>query len=181
MRNFKMTLCAMTLAAVSTSALALSPGQGQVTFNGELVTDTCTISTDSQDLQVPLPTLSTQTLASEGVTAGTKSFELKVENCPTSITKVAAHFEAIGSTGVDNETGNLINDYKGSDPKADKVEVRLYDANQQQLKIGETSTPVAVNQNDATATMTFYGSYYATGQTTAGKVLATALYTLAYP
>jgi len=40
MRNLKMTLCAMALAAASTSALAADETQGTVTFNGELIAET---------------------------------------------------------------------------------------------------------------------------------------------
>lgn len=183
MRNFKMTLCAIALAATSTSALAENETQGTVTFNGELIAETCTIASDSVDRKVQLPTVAIQTLNSNGATAGSKGFDLNVENCPSGITKVAAHFEAIGSTGMDTTTGNLTNKYTASsadDKVATNVQVRLYNSDEKQLKLGETGEAAAVAA-DGTATMRYYGGYYATAATTAGKVYAQARYTLAYP
>ncbi|WP_148243479.1 fimbrial protein [Enterobacter asburiae] len=180
MSTFKMTLCALAMATVSTSALAAT--QGTVTFNGELITSTCEIATDSIDRQVQLPTVAIQTLANSGDTAGSKGFDLNVEKCPTGITQVAAHFEAIGSSGVDSATGNLTNQFSPPDantPAAANVQVRLYNSNEQQLKLGETGAPAAVTSGKAT--MRYYGGYYATGATTVGKVYAQAAYTIAYP
>jgi major type 1 subunit fimbrin (pilin) len=180
MRNLKMTLCAMALAAASTSALAADETQGTVTFNGELIAETCTIASDSVDRQVQLPTVSIQTLNAAGTAAGSKGFDLNVENCPTGITQVAAHFEAVGSSGVDSATGNLTNQYTGAETSATNVQVRLYNSDEQQLKVGETGEAAAV-ATDGTATMRYYGGYYATAATTAGMVYAQARYTLAYP
>ncbi|MTD38240.1 fimbrial protein [Erwinia sp. CPCC 100877] len=178
MRNVKLTLCAMALAAVSTSALAVDgPTQGTVTFNGELISDTCTIVSESVSREVQLPTVSIQTLNAKGLEAGSKGFDLNVENCPTGITQVAAHFEAIGSTGVNSETGNLKN--LATTTPAGNVEVRLYNSDEAQLKLGETGAPAKVV--DGKATMRYYGGYYSTDATTAGKVYAQAKYTLAYP
>lgn len=180
MSTFKMTLCALAMATVSTSALAAT--QGTVTFNGELITSTCEISADSVDRQVQLPTVAIQTLAKSGDTAGSKGFDLNVENCPTGITQVAAHFEAVGSSGVDSATGNLTNQYAGdaNTPAAGNVQVRLYNSDEKQLKLGETGAPATVDANGA-ATMRYYGGYYATGATSVGKVYAKAAYTIAYP
>ena len=93
------------------------------------------------------------------------------------MTQVAAHFEAIGSSGVDSATGNLTNtDASG----AKEVEVRLYNSDEKQLKLGESGNPFPVDA-DGKATLRYYGGYYATGATTAGKVNAKAQYTLVYP
>lgn len=177
MHKLTLTLCAMALAAASTSALAAT--QGTVTFNGELIAETCSIVTDSIDRQVQLPKVSIQTLNAPGTSAGSKGFDLNVENCPTGITKVAAHFEGIGSTGVDNSTGNLTNQYQGGGTKATNVQVRLYNSDEKQLKPGDTGAAADVTAGKAT--MHYFGGYYATAATTAGLVYAQARYTLAYP
>lgn len=182
MRNLKLSLCAIALAAVSTSALAAGEvTQGTVTFNGELISETCSIATDSQDIQVTLPTVSTQTLSAAGMAAGSKGFDINVEKCPATITSVAAHFEAIGSSGVDSTTGNLTNQFVETTDlkKASNVEVRLYNSDELQLKLGEAGAAATVT--DGKATMRYYGGYYSTAATTAGKVYAQARYTLAYP
>lgn len=180
MHKLTLTLCAMALAAASTSALAADEvTQGTVTFNGELIAETCSIASDSVDREVQLPKVSIQTLNAAGTNAGSKGFDLNVENCPEGITQVAAHFEAIGSTGVDSSTGNLTNQYQGAGTKATNVQVRLYNSDGQQLKLGETGA--AADVTDGKATMRYYGGYYATAATTAGLVYGQARYTLAYP
>jgi major type 1 subunit fimbrin (pilin) len=179
MQKFKMTLCALMLTTASASALAANETQGTVTFNGRLYAETCSIASDSVDRKVELPKVSVQTLKASGDKAGSKGFDLNVENCPAGISQVAAHFEAIGSSGVNSATGNLTNKYQGAEQKATEVEVRLYNSDEQPLKLGETGAPAAVK--DGKATMRYYGGYYATGQTTPGMVYAQAQYTLAYP
>lgn len=182
MRNVKLTLCALALAAVSTSSMAV--GQGTVTFDGKLIAETCSIHADDIDKQVVLPTLSIQTLNASGVEAGSKLIELRAISCPANIS-VAAHFEAINSSGLDSTTGNLTNQFTTTGTTVDttaatNVEVRLYNSDENQLKLGETGSAVTAD-SDGNATMNYYGGYYATGATTAGKVYAKALYTLAYP
>ncbi|MBS1203462.1 MAG: putative fimbrial subunit [Proteobacteria bacterium] len=177
MSALKMTLCALAMATVSTSALAAT--QGTVTFNGELTAETCQIAADSVDRLVQLPTIAIQTLNAAGTTAGSKGFDLNVEQCPEGISQVAAHFEAIGSSGADTATGNLTNQYTGTGTAATNVQVRLYNSDEKQLKLGETGAPATVTGGKAT--MRYYGGYYATNATTAGLVYAQAAYTLAYP
>ncbi|KAB8313466.1 type 1 fimbrial protein [Erwinia endophytica] len=178
MRNFKMTVCALALGMVSASFVQAAT-QGTVEFNGKLINDTCVIDPESENIVVTLPTLSVQTLAEAGATGGSTSFDIKVTDCPAAITQVAAHFEAIGGTGTDAATGNLIND-ETTDP-ATNVQVRLYDTDEAPLALGNTGTASEVDTTSQTATMRYYGGYYATGTTTAGNVHAKAQYTLAYP
>lgn len=182
MNKFKLSLCAFALSVASSSVLAAGT-QGTVTFNGELIAETCAIVDGYENIIVNLPTLSTKTLAAKDATGGTRAFEIKVEKCPKEVTTVAAHFESIGSTGFNTTTGNLTNQYSGSsstDLAATNVEIRLYDTNEQQLRLGNTGQAATVAA-DGTATMVYHGGYYATDATTAGKVYAQALYTLAYP
>ncbi|MTD28142.1 fimbrial protein [Erwinia sorbitola] len=182
MKKFKIYASVLALSMAASYAYAATPatpgvGQGQVQFNGKLIDETCEIESGSENIQVTLPTLSTKTLAVEGATAGSKSFDIKVIKCPAAITKVAAHFEAIGSSGGNSATGNLVN--SATTGAAGLVEVRLYNSNENQLILGNSGDPVAVK--DQKATLRYYGGYYATGVTTPGLVTATALYTLSYP
>lgn len=183
MRNIKMTLCAMALAAASTSALAAS--QGTVTFNGKLTANTCEIETDSLNRQVQLPPVSAATL-NEVREAGSTDFELKVVNCPvgTDMNNVAAHFEALNSSGVDLATGNLTNASTDANA-ATNVQVRLYDVDGNQISVGSTGPGVPIVRPSATevgsATMYYAGGYFTSGGASAGPVYAQVRYTLAYP
>ncbi|MBV4367414.1 fimbrial protein [Erwinia phyllosphaerae] len=180
MRNFKLALCVLSLGLVSGFTHAAT--QGTVEFNGKLINETCKIDDDSVDIVVQLPTLSTQTLTAAGDTGGSRLFDISVNSCPASITKVAAHFEAIGGSGSDASTGNLTNDAKasGDDVAATNVQIRLYNSDEKPLALGATGSAAAVDSTGK-ASMRYYGGYYATGKTTAGLVHAKARYTLSYP
>ncbi|MGE9551474.1 fimbrial protein [Erwinia amylovora] len=178
MYKFNCIAGVVALGVVAGHAMAATPaGQGTVTFNGTLTANTCVIDGDV-DQTVTLPTLSVKTLATAGNEAGSKNFDIKVKECDAS--KVATHFEAIGSSGVDATTGNLTNSLTG-DEAATKVEIRLYNPDGTQIRAGDTGKEYTVDSTAKTATMTYVGGYYATGQSTAGNVAAKIVYTIAYP
>lgn len=183
MSKMKIAVCAMALVISSAGASAADiVGQGTVTFNGKLIDETCTIDDTSKDIIVTLPTLSTKTLSAAGNEAGSTAFDIKVKDCPAAITKVAAHFEVLNSE-YDSSTGNLINQLEVDDPdtSATKAQVRLYNTDSTQIRIGSTGAAFPVDATAHTATMEYLGGYYATAQTTAGNVKAQVTYTLAYP
>lgn len=177
----KISVCLLAMGFVACSAYAADPvTQGTVTFNGELITETCSIVSGDEDLQVQLPTLSTKSLAVAGDEAGSKSFDIRVENCDAGISKVGAHFEALNSTGYDIKTGNLTN-ASTSASKATNVQVRLYDADGTPMTVGTTGQMFDIDSTSQKATLRYFGGYYATGASTAGDVMAKVQYTLAYP
>ncbi|MCC8395676.1 type 1 fimbrial protein [Paraburkholderia sp. MMS20-SJTR3] len=152
-----------------------APGTGQVTFNGQLTSETCQINTGDEDKTVMLPTLSTQSLAAAGQTAGSTMFDISVSACPSELTSVAAHFE---TTNMNPDTRNAINQAPEADA-AKNVEVQLLDRDgTNALLLGSTGTAVPIQNGEAT--MSYGGQYYATDATTAGKVTAIVRYTLAY-
>ncbi|MGQ8776519.1 fimbrial protein [Serratia sp. NA_112.1] len=177
MRKFKFGICAVALTFCAT---ANASTDGKVTFNGELVAETCSIKAGSEDITVTLPKVAIQRLAAGGQEAGSKTFNIEVEKCPTGVTKVAAHFEAISNTGFDPATGNLTNTVRASESPATNVQVRLYNSDDNsQIPVGSTGHPFDIVNN--TAKMVYSGGYYSTAATTAGKVTAQVQYVLAYP
>jgi major type 1 subunit fimbrin (pilin) len=176
MRKIQYTLCALALAV---SAGANAAYDGKVTFDGELIDDTCTIATDSVDIKVPLPKMQTSLLAAAGDSAGATTFKINVENCPTAITKVAAHFDANANSGWDPATGNLTN-AAATDP-AKLVQVRLYNTDDNsQIAIGQAGHQFPVDTTTNKASMIYAGGYYATGKAEAGKVSAWVQYVVDY-
>ncbi|WP_130832916.1 fimbrial protein [[Erwinia] mediterraneensis] len=173
-------LLSMTGASWVNAADTLQEGQGTVTFNGKLQNETCRVADDSKDIIVTLPTLATASLPAAGAEAGTQKFSINVNSCPPSMSQVAAHFEAIGSSGMNSATGNLKNSADAA-TAANNVEIRLYDFDAKHLALGNSSAPQPVEAGTHTASLAFYGGYYATGATTAGDVLAKAKFTLSYP
>lgn len=178
MRKLQYTLCALTVAMAANASAAYD---GKVTFGGELIDDTCKIDTDSQDIQVNLPRMNTNLLDKDGEMAGTKTFKINVSECPTSITKVAAHFDANANSGWDPKTGNLKNAAPATPTPADKVQVRLYNTDDNsQIAIGSTGHQYNVDTATNKASMVYAGGYYSTGKATAGPVNAWVQYVVDY-
>ncbi|WP_444823369.1 fimbrial protein [Yersinia pseudotuberculosis] len=180
MRKLNLAVCAVALSVISATSYAATGGT--VTFNGKLIAETCQVDTDSENITVTLPTLAIQSLAAAGDQDGSKDFEIKVLDCPATLTQVGAHFNAIDSSGVNPATGNLVN--KAPTDAAGNVEVRLYNVDDStQISVGDTGNMVdivRVGTAPGTATMMYAGGYYATDATTAGDVLAKVEYVLAY-
>lgn len=184
MSKLNISLCAIALAMTTSSAFAAGEAtQGTVTFNGKLIAETCSIVPADVDKVVTLPTLSTQTLSTPGAVGGSTTFDINVEDCPSTggPTSVAAHFEAINSDGFNTATGNLTNSAVDSGDGAENVEIRLFDKDgTTQIPVGSTGGFFPISTTDQTAKMTYIGAYYASAATTAGTVTAKVQYTLAY-
>ncbi|MGE4802234.1 fimbrial protein [Yersinia hibernica] len=182
MRKVNLAVCALALAVSSTTAFAAT--NGTVTFNGKLINETCQIAPGTENVVVDLPTLSIKSLAATGQEAGSTNFTISVIDCPKTVTKVAAHFEAINSDGVNSTTGNLTN--SAVTDAATQAEVRLYNlSNNSQIRVGDTGEDFAVihgaDENElGTTTLSYAGGYYATAATTPGVVTAKVQYVLAY-
>lgn len=185
MKKTKLSAAVLILTATTLSlpVSALQVGQGLVTFNGQVVTDTCTIEDDN--LVVLLPTVSSRSMPTAGIETGIRNFNIAVKDCPDSFKKVQAHFEPLSSIGtgqINYKTWNLINDYSatsGTTNAATNVEVRLFNSDHTQIRPGDTGAEVDVV--NGAATMTYAGGYYSTGAVGAGMVSAHIVYTLAYP
>ncbi|AJJ01398.1 fimbrial family protein [Yersinia pseudotuberculosis IP 32953] len=180
MRKLNLAVCAVALSVISATSYAAAGGT--VTFNGKLIADTCQVDTASENITVTLPTLSIQSLAVAEAQDGSKDFEIKVLDCPATLTQVGAHFNAIDSSGVNPATGNLVN--KAPTDAAGNVEVRLYNVDDSsQIRVGSTGNMVNivyVGATPGTANLTYAGGYYATDATTPGEVNAKVEYVLAY-
>jgi major type 1 subunit fimbrin (pilin) len=180
MRKINLAFCGIALGLVSAAATAAV--DGTVTFNGKLINETCRVDSGSENIVVTLPTVSTTKLNAAGQQTGSTAFYINVTDCPAEVTKVAAHFEAINSTGYNSETGNLVN--SAPDAAASNVEVRLYNVDDgSTIRVGETGKPFDVNFAGGvpgSATLSYAGGYYATQATTAGNVMAQVQYVLAY-
>lgn len=176
MRKVNLTVCALALSVASFASHAGTTGI--VNFNGKLIAETCQVDTDSENIDVTLPTLSVKDLAVAETVAGTTGFEITVLDCDAGITKVGAHFEAINSTGYNPATGNLTN--MAVADAAGEVEVRLFN-------IDNAAAPIAVGQDgnrfdvvNGGAVLGYAGGYYALAATTPGDVTASVNYILAY-
>ncbi|MGV3346075.1 fimbrial protein [Enterobacteriaceae bacterium LUAb1] len=183
----KTTLCLALLGMMSSASVMAEDvvnKDGTVTFTGKLIEQTCVLEDGFDNITVELPTVSTKKLAELGQQVGSTTFLIKVKECPTEIKKVGAHFEAIANSGFNPETGNLKN---GTAPggtraaSAKNVEVRLYNTtDNKQIIVGDSKSAFFDVKADGTATMSYAGGYYATGQSEAGEVYAQSQFVMKY-
>lgn len=167
------------LAGAAVQAHAQTVTQGRVNFEGTLTPDTCAVMPGSTNQTVTLPTVSTQSLSAANDTAGSTPFQIHVNNCPSTINQVAAHFEM---TNMEPGHFTLKNLATGIGA-ADAVTVQLLEADGTALPAGSTGRAFAVTGTGTArgATMTYGGQYFALGATTPGTVQTYAEFTLAYP
>ncbi|MGO4504328.1 fimbrial protein [Dyella sp. 2YAF14] len=128
----------------------------------------CSVNTDSTNLTVTLPTVSTQALKTNGAVAGRTPFKINLtcqSGANVSITMIPS------TAGV--ATGTIAN--SGT---AANVNVQLLDG---------TFNPVTFNTSkslgaapNGTLSLPYYAQYYATGAVGAGSVKATATFTMTY-
>lgn len=173
-----------TVAAVAGSLLiapAAHAYDGQITFNGEITSMTCTINAGTPDFTVTLPTVSTTALNAAGVTAGRTPFAIALTNCAptTAANAVSTYFEP-GATV--NPNSNQLYTTGG----ATNVELRLLNADDYS-KILAGAAQGSQNSHtfsiDATgnATMNYFVEYVAVGgAATAGMANSNIYYTVAY-
>ncbi|GLG83637.1 fimbrial protein [Acinetobacter calcoaceticus] len=170
------------IAALSVVGIAnVQAADGTITINGLVTDKTCDIVTPAgKDFTVTLPTVSKQTLATAGDTAGRTPFQINLANCSEG--KVATYFEP-GAT-VDFNSGRLLNqDATG----AQNVDVQLLGDNNNFIPVlaaGANGTQANSQWVDvvegASADLNYYAEYYATGASTAGKVNTSVQYTIIY-
>ncbi|KWE90232.1 fimbrial protein [Burkholderia territorii] len=182
------------LGPLSAGAVALAialPGvshaaDGTIDFNGEVVSQTCTINgnnTGKSDFTVTLKSVPTSALKKDGDIAERTPWTIALTNCTPASGNVTVYFEP--GPQVDFSTGRLKNDPGPINGKAaaTNVEVGLLNSGFQPIHLGnDPSTQgadvVAIGL-DGTATLKFYAQYVATGgAATPGPVHAQVMYTL---
>ncbi|WP_159878850.1 fimbrial protein [Aquitalea denitrificans] len=169
-----------TILLLAALAPAVHAADGTINFNGDISSETCTISAanGTNDGTVILPVVSASSLASPGATAGATQFAITLIGCPLTFNKAAAWFEA--GTNVDAASGRLIN--TGT---AKNVDIALYNM--------DANTPINIGQGSGfgssgasfdiinnKAILNYRASYYAKAAVTAGDVIATVNYTVQY-
>ena len=160
------------------AAGAAMGADGEITFVGNVTTATCKINNGQPDFQVTLPTVSTQTLNTNGATAGRTPFTIALTECSEGLDTVSVYFEPGSYTNLtDNRLINIAN-------VDSNVQIQLLNNNLSAIRLGEGVN----NQNSQNATvvngsanLTYFAEYYATGAAVAGTVQSATEYTVIYP
>lgn len=178
LKTLAFSAAALVGIAAAMPASAQAVGTGKVNFTGKLIQDTCEVTAASQNQDVPLPTVSVQSLNEAGQTAGSTPFDIEVVKCPDTLQKVAVHFEMTNMEATNRTLKNM-----ASTGAATNVTVQLIEADGTVIRAGSTGAAYDITGTGPTrgAKMTYGGQYYALAPTTPGVVQTFAEFTIAYP
>ncbi|KEY57728.1 fimbrial protein [Serratia sp. DD3] len=151
---------------------------GTINFTGEIVANTCTISTGSGTVSVVLPTISTSNFNDIGSRAGQTAFTINLTGCTPASGSVAVRFTGTG-TQVDPTTGLFL---PAAASEARGVGIAVYDSTDTHIKTaGNNSAFQTINTTSGTASIpltAWYQQYQAS--ITAGNLTATGAIELVY-
>jgi major type 1 subunit fimbrin (pilin) len=159
---------------------AAHAADGTITFQGNISSQTCTVSAASANLTVAMPQISAGSLSQIGATAGRTPFSISLTGCNPASGAVHTYFEAGLNTSAD---GHLA--VTGGAGAAKNVEIDLRNSDGTEIFAGavdvlQNSLPVNINA-DGTATLNYTAQYFATGVASQGTVSSTVQYSIVYP
>jgi len=173
---------ALSAALAIGASFSASAQSGTITFNGQIIATTCSVTWPgngglTNDPIVTLPTVPTTALASAGATAGKQTVSLVIGGPGSECTSGNAAIELNPNRNA-NQSNGFLNNAAAADP-ADFVQIALRDANDALINI---ATPWRSAEIDLSVTkqIDFAAEYRATGAATAGNVNASVGYTIDY-
>jgi major type 1 subunit fimbrin (pilin) len=192
MKHFKLASAAAFVLSVAAAGVAQADS-GIVRFVGTVTDETCVIGPGvgavgaPGDITVPLTPVSATDLATNGATAGRKTFELVFSNgegggCGSQ-TITQAQFQYVArSQAVDAGTGNLRNNILPSQGGAENVQIQLLQPNGgAAIDLRAHTADVVPLQEDAVSRLAYDVQYIApTGNASAGGVETFVQYEATY-
>lgn len=121
------------------SPVAAQAADGKVTFNGEVIENTCTVV--NKDKTVTLPTVQRSALSSAGETAGVVPFTIDLTSC-TPGADVSVYFEKDQYVSTEGRLKNTLSD----GTEAENVDVELLNTRFTPINLAETPA-VAARRN----------------------------------
>ncbi|MEX2943649.1 fimbrial protein [Serratia fonticola] len=169
-------LTAITLG-FATSALAID---GTVTFEGIVNDTTCTLTTDSQNMAVLLPSVTSAdfTGADAAATIPAVKFSLSAAGCDAGAVSASVLFATGGN--VDSTNGNLNNSVSGGTD----AQIRIYKADGTTpinlANFGESASNIG-NISGESVSIDFYANYFSkNAKPTAGVLKTSIQYSMEY-
>lgn len=163
------------------SGVGYNPGSGAgtqgaggvVEFTGEIVDNSCNVTTNSKDVKVDLGKWAAPYFAAAGDETTKTPFKIDVTNCPASVTSVAVLFD--GQKDAAEPTLLAVNG------GATGVGIKLYNggASTSSVDLGTVSASVPVTSGSAS--LPFYADYASTAaHVTVGKANGVANFLMIY-
>ncbi|MGM3172914.1 type 1 fimbrial major subunit FimA [Dickeya lacustris] len=183
-------LSALTLSSVAHAALSefgretpakpsvVTVNGGTVHFKGEVVNAACAVDAGSVDQTVQLGQVRSAKLASAGSTSSAVGFNIKLNDCDTTIASKAS--VAFSGSAVSTKYENVLALQSSAAGGATNVGVQILDGSGSPLALNGTGFSAPVTLNDGSNTLPFQARYYATGAATAGVANADATFKVQY-
>lgn len=159
---------------LSVFSINASAADGQITFTGSIIANTCTVNSGTNDLTVNLGVVPASALAVAGEIAGNQAFDIALSGCAGGATKVAAKFESL-NLGADG--------FLKLNPAstASNVVIGIWDQGGILQPInGVVPTSSYVDIASGSATLSYVAAYQATGAAQVGSANSQVAYTLSY-
>jgi major type 1 subunit fimbrin (pilin) len=174
----KIIFASAAAAALALAAGTASAANGTINFNGEVVSNTCTVSNadGSGAINVTLPRISTTMFTGNGTRAGQTYFTIDLTGCTPASGQVGVRFVGTASQ-LDLVRGLFVN--TGT---AGNVEVGVYDLADAQLKPAQGAGGfTTIDTTTGAAQIPLNAYYVATGAAVApGTVKSTGAFELEY-
>ncbi len=169
--NRPFSVCIVLTLLLSASASAYDV---LVSVTGTIIGNTCVVSADSDEVNVPLGTIGTRQFLAAGDVSNIKTpFSLNLEDCGPTFTGAKVRF-----TGTPDATNTQL--LKVDDGGATGVAVQLLDSNSKEIPLDTQTQAYGIAGAD-TVEMKFYARLTATGETVIpGDVSAIATWLVEY-
>lgn len=178
----KILLSAALVAVMATVGFApnANAASGTITFNGKVLSSTCTVSNGTAgNVAVTLPDVPFSAFTASGSVAGLTPFSLNLTGCPTTPSGVVVG-AAFSGASIDSTNAGTIKNTVGAG--FSNVNIQMTDSSGNPINLSTNSNPVTATLAGSTATLSYEAQYYQPTSTaiTAGTVTASVTYTLTY-
>lgn len=162
---------------VGGSLLSCAHGHdGRVYVSGTITDNTCTLSPDSENIDVEMGAVSNRQFARAGDGANWQPFAINLQNCGATASGVTVSF----SGTADSHYHDLLALTPG-DGSATGVAIGIYDKDKTAIALGDESASLAISSGQSSVHLQFYARYIADGEAVvAGNANASATFVLAY-
>jgi len=171
-------LALMTGSMLGHSAMAQAPAPGaSIDFVGGIIGQICDITVNNGNTVVQLPQITANQLPSIGATAGRTPFQVRFDNCASSVSQVQINFSSPDAGDI---SGRIASGVDGVSLMLDGggTQVRATQVASETLVVGDHSATIAP---DGTGNIEYAVSYYReAGTMSTGAVNATVNLTVAY-
>lgn len=174
MTNYRLFLGVVGMGIVF-CAPVIYAADAYIQINGNLLSNTCAVSTDSQTKTVNMGSWATRQFSAVSRELLPVRFSINLESCGEAVSSVSTTFSGIADT--DDPTLLALN----TESTASHLGIAILDKDRNRIPLGNASEQYPLTAGVSDAQLVFYGQYVATQDSvTAGSANGDATFTLNY-